>query len=110
LFNEKGNIFRNLLESLKNIIEIYKRILWIGAAHFSLMEYSRREYSREYSEFQTKFKKQVEKQVEELTKFENQVKELLKRLNELKTKTTHLSLNGNGKKNSHNGLTENDNK
>ena len=98
MFNEKGSTFRNLLESLKNIIEIYNRILWVGAAHFSLMEYSRREYSREYSEFQTKFKKQVE----ELTKFENQVKELLQRLDELKTKTTHFSLNGNGKKNSHN--------
>ena len=82
------------MESLKNIIEIYNRILWIGAAHFSLMEYS----SSEYSEFQTKFKEQVE----ELTKFENQVKELLQRLDELKTKTTHFSLNGNGKKNSHN--------
>ena len=87
LFNEKTSIFRNLLESLKNIIEIYKNMLLIGAAHFSI---------REYSEPQTEFEKQAN--------------ELLERLNELETKTTHFSRNGNGKKNSHNGTTENDNK
>ncbi len=57
MFNEKVRIFENLLESLKNIIEVYKNMLYIATAHFIIMEYS-----------ELKIQKGFEKQAEELLK------------------------------------------